>query len=143
MGTMYDRYQRIRNARGYKDSDVAKATGISKATLSDWKNGKSQPKFQKLQSIANFLGCSLNDFAEEDPLEYAMGVVVKTLGNGHLSTTKKQENYYLDEEASEIAQFLFDNPEYKVLFDASRRVSKKDIDMVKALLDKFKSDDEE
>mgnify|MGYP003553741655 CR=1 FL=1 len=30
-----------------KDSDVAKATGITKSTFSDWKNGRSNPKDAK------------------------------------------------------------------------------------------------
>ena len=48
--------------------------------------------------------------------------------------------YYLNDDAREMAQFMFDNPEYKVLFDASRKVSKDDIDVVKAIMDKFKGD---
>lgn len=46
--------------------------------------------------------------------------------------------YYLNDDAREMAQFLYENPDYKVLFDASRKVSKKDLDTVKAIIDKFK-----
>lgn len=49
--------------------------------------------------------------------------------------------YYLNDDAMEMAQFMFENPEYKVLFDASRKVSKDDINVVKTLLDKFRSED--
>lgn len=49
--------------------------------------------------------------------------------------------YYLNADAREMAQFMFENPEYKVLFDASRKVSKDDINVVKTLLDKFRSED--
>lgn len=49
--------------------------------------------------------------------------------------------YYLNDDAREMAQFMFENPEYKVLFDASRKVSKDDINVVKTLLDKFRSED--
>lgn len=47
--------------------------------------------------------------------------------------------YYLNDDAREMAQFMFENPEYKVLFDASRNVSKEDIETVKAILDRFKN----
>lgn len=53
----------------------------------------------------------------------------------------EEAHYYLNEDAREMAQFMFDNPEYKVLFDASRKVSKDDIEVVKTLLDKFRSAD--
>jgi transcriptional regulator with XRE-family HTH domain len=39
---------------------VAKDTGISQATLSDWKNGISVPKVDKLAKIADYLGVSLD-----------------------------------------------------------------------------------
>ncbi|MGN0513755.1 MAG: hypothetical protein ACI4GD_05700 [Lachnospiraceae bacterium] len=51
-----------------------------------------------------------------------------------------KSSYYLDDEAKEAAQFLYYNPEYKVLFDATRRVKKEDIDFVKQMLDRFKSE---
>lgn len=54
--------------------------------------------------------------------------------------SEKGQNYYLDPEAQEIAQFLYDNPEYRVLFDASRKVKKEDIEFVKQMLDRFKRD---
>lgn len=36
-----------------KDSNVAALTGIGKSTFSDWKSGRSEPKNDKLQKIAN------------------------------------------------------------------------------------------
>lgn len=57
--TIYDRYCEIRNSKGLKDSNVAPGTGIGKSTFSDWKSGRSQPKQDKLQKIADFLGVSL------------------------------------------------------------------------------------
>lgn len=56
---MYENYCSLKNQRGYRDADVAKATGITKSTFSDWKSGRSQPKQDKLQKIADFFGVSL------------------------------------------------------------------------------------
>ena len=52
---MYDIYCRLRDDKKLKDSDVAKATGITKSTFSDWKTGRS-----KLQKIADFFGVTLD-----------------------------------------------------------------------------------
>ena len=46
-------------------------------------------------------------------------------------------NYYLDNDAAAAAQFLYENPDYKVLFDATRKVKPEDIQLVKELLDRF------
>ena len=53
---MYERYLELLKSTGVKSSDVAKATGIPPSTFSDWKRGKSSPKYEKLQKIANYFG---------------------------------------------------------------------------------------
>lgn len=55
---MYDIYVRLRDEKGVKDSDVAKATGITKSTFTDWKKGRSVPKDEKIQKIADYFGVS-------------------------------------------------------------------------------------
>jgi len=45
-----------------------------------------------------------------------------------------QYHYYNNKDAADAAQFLFDNPEYKVLFDASKNVKKEDIDKVAKMI---------
>lgn len=53
---MYTRYVELLNEKGLRTSDVAKATQIHPSTFSDWKKGKSSPKHDKLQRIADFFG---------------------------------------------------------------------------------------
>lgn len=53
---MYEIYCKLRDEKRCKDADVAKATGITKSTFSDWKSGRSKPKGEKLRKIADFFG---------------------------------------------------------------------------------------
>lgn len=57
---MYEIYCKLRAEKGYKDSDVARITGITKSTFSDWKSGRSVPKNDKLQKIADCFGVTLD-----------------------------------------------------------------------------------
>lgn len=57
---MYEIYQKLLDEKGLKNADVARATGISNMTLSDWKRGKSVPKADKMQKIAEFLNVSVD-----------------------------------------------------------------------------------
>ncbi len=57
---MYEIYQKLLDEKGIKNADVSRATGISNMTLSDWKNGKSTPKQDKLMKIADYFGVSLD-----------------------------------------------------------------------------------
>lgn len=57
---MYEIYCRLRDERGLKDADVVRETGITKSTFSDWKSGRSKPKNDKLQKIADFFGVTID-----------------------------------------------------------------------------------
>ena len=57
---MYEIYQRLLDEKGLKNADVARATGISNMTLSDWKRGKTVPKSDKMQKIAEYLNVSVD-----------------------------------------------------------------------------------
>lgn len=57
---MYSVYCKLRDERNLKDADVVKATGITKSTFSDWKSGRSNPKNEKLQKIADYFGVTID-----------------------------------------------------------------------------------
>lgn len=63
-------------------------------------------------------------------------------GDDDIATSDTEETgYYLNEQSAEMAQFLFDNPEYKVLFDASRKVKPEDIQFVADMIKRVSNDD--
>ena len=57
---MYKKYVQLRDSLGVTDYRVASDTGIPKSTFSDWKNGRSTPKQDKLQKIADYFGVSVD-----------------------------------------------------------------------------------
>ena len=52
----YVRYRAFADIKGVTDYQVSRETGMNRAVLSEWKNGKSQPKADKLLKIADYLG---------------------------------------------------------------------------------------
>ena len=61
---MYEKFAELLASTGVKAADVARATGIIPTTFSDWKKGKSQPKIEKLQKIADYFNVQLEYFTE-------------------------------------------------------------------------------
>ena len=57
---MHEIYKILLDETGLKSADVARATGISNMTLSDWKRGKSVPKSDKMRKIAEYLNVSVD-----------------------------------------------------------------------------------
>ena len=50
---MYQKYELLRNKRGVTDYEVSKQTGVSTATLSEWKKGTYQPKIEKVTATSS------------------------------------------------------------------------------------------
>lgn len=59
---MYEKFEKLLTERGVTPYRVHKETGISTATLSDWKNGKSQPKQDKIEKICEYFNVSPSYF---------------------------------------------------------------------------------
>lgn len=57
----YEKYAKIRDRKELKDVDVAKRADISPSTLTAWKQGKYEPKTEKLVKIAEVLDMNYSE----------------------------------------------------------------------------------
>lgn len=105
---------------GKNQMDLMKDLNLGSSTVSSWCTGQKLPRMGKIQMLADYFGIEKSDLLEDK--------------------NRNAQNYYINDDARDMAQFMFENPEYKVLFDASRKVKKDDIEFVKQMLDRFKQD---
>lgn len=96
--------------------EVADAIQVSPQTFNTWCQGIAIPRMGKIQLLADYFGIGKSDLLDDK---------------------SNDENYYLDKDSAEAAQFLFENPEYKVLFDASRKVKPEDINFVAEMIERM------
>ena len=74
MDESYKRFKEMLDSRELTPYKVHKGTGIATSTLSDWQNGKSIPKDDKMRKIADFLDVSYDYLATgEDREKYSIG----------------------------------------------------------------------
>lgn len=108
----------------YTQEEMAKKLGVSKSTISMYENGNREPDFETLEAIADLFNVDMN---------YLYG------RQSNASKNLPTAAYYLDDEAAVLAQEIYENPELRMLMDASRKVSKEDlqfvVDMIKRLKD--------
>ena len=57
---MYEIFENLLQKYGVTTYKVAKETGISQTTFSNWKSGRSTPKTDALQKIADYFGVTLD-----------------------------------------------------------------------------------
>lgn len=114
-----DRIKSLRKRKGMSQVQLAEALGVSAGTVGFWETGARMPSAETQEAIADYFNVSLDYLFGRD--------------DGSI--------YYFDPEVAEYAEFLRSNPEYRILFDATRKVSKDDIEFVAKLLEKVVKDD--
>ena len=55
----YMKYRALADAKGVSDYQVSKDIGLHNVVFSEWKNGKSQPKLDKLMKLAGYFNTSV------------------------------------------------------------------------------------
>lgn len=119
----YENYAKLKESKGINDFAVSKATGIAPASISDWKNGRTELKLDKLQKIADYFEVSI---------DYLI------TGKDTEKVSDSGEKYYFSDETAEMAQELFENKDIRMLFDAARDSKPEDLRMAADLLLRLK-----
>lgn len=58
METINDRIRTSRDKKGWNQSDLARAIGVTPQTVQQWENGKTSPRNKKIDALAQALGVS-------------------------------------------------------------------------------------
>jgi len=110
-----ERLKELRTKKGYSQSELADKLHVSKSTISMIEAGSRKPSYELMEQLADFFNVSLDYLRGEDD----------------------KSPYYLDPEVAELAQQLYERPEMRVLFDASRNATTDDVRMAAELLDRL------
>ncbi|MEK5181385.1 helix-turn-helix transcriptional regulator [Paenibacillus odorifer] len=63
---MYKKFLELLKESGKTPYQVAKDTGVSTATLTNWKQGNYKPKTDKLKILADYFGVTVDFFLQVD-----------------------------------------------------------------------------
>lgn len=122
--TISDIKEIIKNRRielGLTLKEVATAVGVNEGTVSRWESGNiTNMKRNKIAALAKTLQ------------------IPPTTIMGWEDDTQKQQEYYLNPETAKLAQEIHDDPELRILMDASRDLEPEDIKFVVNLVKKLK-----
>lgn len=113
----------LRKKYDMSQEDLANKLGYkSFTTIQKWESGVSEPSVSMVKKIAELFGVTMDQITNDD-----------------LSDT--ENHYYIEPEAAEIAQEVQQRPELKILFDASRKVSAGDLELVINMIDRLKKNE--
>lgn len=123
----FDNIFEIMKERGLTAYRVSKDTGISQASIADWRKGRSKPKIDKLKILAEYFGVSLASLTGE---------------SSEIDDTQQiqaQNGYYVDKETAEYAEMLRTRPNARLLFSAAKDISKEDMQKAVEYIEFLKS----
>nr|DAN29595.1 MAG TPA: Repressor protein CI [Caudoviricetes sp.] len=123
----FDNIFEIMKERGLTAYRVSKDTGISQASIADWRKGRSKPKIDKLKILAEYFGVSLASL---------------TVESNEIDDTQQiqaQNGYYVDKETAEYAEMLRTRPSARLLFSAAKDISKEDMQKAVEYIEFLKS----
>ncbi|MCI5952582.1 MAG: helix-turn-helix transcriptional regulator [Anaerostipes sp.] len=105
---------------GKTQAELSRDLNISKTTVSSWFNGKRIPRMDKIDMLCEYFGINRSDLMEDK--------------------TDSEPSYYLNDETKQIAQEIYENPDLRILFDASKNASPEDLKFVIEMVKRMKGD---
>ena len=114
-----NKMKEILKSKNMTYDELSEKTQISKSTISKIFGGfNTNPTLKYLKSIATALDCSIDDFFEWE--------------------VEPTSPYYLDRKTAQLAQEIHDNPNYRMLFDATKNLSPEDLQAVIDIANRIK-----
>ena len=115
--TFSNRLTELRKSRGISQKELANYIDVSPSLVGMYEQGRRKPSFEILEAIADYFNVNIDTLYGKDEFDFP---------------------YYEDPDVSEYAQAIKDNPNLRLLFDASKDRSKDDIDFVVTMIENLK-----
>lgn len=107
----------LRERAGLKQYELAQKANMNPAVLNRIESGKRPARDDEIKTIAQIFNVSTD----------------------YLLCNSDSEEYYLSPETARLAQEIHDNPQYKVLFDATKHLKPESVKEVMRFIDYQKS----
>lgn len=108
------RLQALLKENNMTQVELSRMVGVSESTIGKWILEKSLPRMGIIEKLANIFNRPKSYFFDEN---------------------ETRQTYYLNSETAALAQEIHDNPQYKVMFDATRKLKPQSIEEVMKFID--------
>ena len=113
---MAENIQRLMDSRGIDRNKICADLGFKYTTFTDWVKGKTYPRIDKIELMANYFGVPKSELVE-----------------------KYTEGYYTDREAAEFAEYLRTRPGARMPFSAAKDITKEEMEETVKYIEFLKS----
>ena len=114
---MSENIQRLMDSRGIDRNKICADLGFKYTTFTDWVKGKTYPRIDKIEMMAQYFGVNKSDLVEK-----------------HV-----EAGYYTDKDVADFAEMLRTRPGARLLFSAAKDISKDDLQKAVEYIEFLKS----
>ena len=114
---MSENIQRLMDSRGIDRNKICADLGFKYTTFTDWVKGKTYPRIDKIEMMAQYFGVNKSDLVEK-----------------HV-----EAGYYTDKDAADFAEMLRTRPGARLLLSAAKDISKDDLQKAVEYIEFLKS----
>lgn len=132
MSSFNENLRLLRKKNNMTQADLAKRLGVSSSAVAMYERGEREPNIKTLKSIGSFFNVDMNFLLGMDNDGECYSNVAKE--DAEECMREASPVYYINEDT----KFLFENPEYKILFDTMKNIKKEDVEFVKKMIEKIK-----
>ena len=111
--------KRIAYEHDKTQAQIAQELHIHRATISAWMNGTRTPKMSKIDMLCKYFGCTRADIMEP-------------------YTGEETPHHHTNPETEQIAQYIYEDSDLRLLFDAARGSDPENLKLAAELLKRMK-----
>ncbi len=121
-----NRVKELRKQRNMTQEELGKVLDIQKAAISKYENGRAEPSTDVLKKMSALFGVSIDYLLGNSPYP-----------------SPESGGYYTDPDVAQITEELRTDPDKRILFDATKDLSKDDINTVLKIIEGLKAREKE
>lgn len=121
-----NRVKELRKQRNMTQEELGKVLDIQKAAISKYENGRAEPSTDVLKKMSALFGVSIDYLLGNSP-----------------DPSPESGGYYTDPDVAQITEELRTDPDKRILFDATKDLSKDDINTVLKIIEGLKAREKE
>lgn len=114
--------KKLREEKGLTQAELGRQLKISPSAIGMYEQGRRTPDIPILKKMSAFFGVSIDYLLGNSP-----------------DPSQESGGYYTDPEVAQMAEELRTDPDKRILFDATKDLSKDDIDTVLKIIEGLKA----
>jgi transcriptional regulator with XRE-family HTH domain len=133
MATFSDRLRELRTQRGFSQQDLADRTNQTKQAISQYERGVRRPDMDTLLALCDIFNVSVDYMTGKEDVTPRL-----VDGNGIQILDNPECHHHTNPETEQIAQYIYEDSDLRLLFDAARGSDPENLKLAAELLKRMK-----